>query len=136
MARSGLGMRKWCGVSAVRKSKPASSSSTRTAGSSLSRAARTAPAEPPPMMTKSYSFSMAATCRPRPLPATLIGGRGDAPSSVREGLQSVNELPGAVGLGEKASTLRQVVVAHHDVARRQEHFDRRPAVAHDDSKML
>src|SRR5882757_1357095 len=55
MARSGLGMRICSGVSAVRKSRPASSSRTRIAGSSLSRAASTAPAEPPPTMTKSYS---------------------------------------------------------------------------------
>src|SRR5262245_52463136 len=63
MARSGLGMRMCSGVSAVRKSRPASRRSTRTAASSLSRAASTAPAEPPPTMTKSYSCNMPASLR-------------------------------------------------------------------------
>jgi hypothetical protein len=46
------------GVVAVRRSCPASSNSTRCAGSSLRRAASVAPAEPPPMMIVSYSCSV------------------------------------------------------------------------------
>src|SRR6185503_1944164 len=71
MARSGLGMRMCSGVSAVRKSRPASSSRTRILGSSERRAASTAPAEPPPTMTKSYSFSTPASYYRRAL------GQGD-----------------------------------------------------------
>jgi hypothetical protein len=50
IARIGLGMLMCSGVSAERKLRPASSSNTRIAGSSLSRAASTAPAEPAPTM--------------------------------------------------------------------------------------
>src|SRR5216684_1117950 len=46
------------GVSAVRRSCPASSRSTRCEGSSLRRAASVAPAEPPPMIMVSYSCSI------------------------------------------------------------------------------
>ena len=52
---SGSGCWMCSGVVAVRRSCPASSSSTRCDGSSLSRAASVAPAEPPPMMIVSYS---------------------------------------------------------------------------------
>jgi hypothetical protein len=42
-------------MSAAETSRPASTSSTRAAGSSLSRDANTHPAEPPPMMRKSLA---------------------------------------------------------------------------------
>ena len=65
IARIGLGMRICSGVSSLRRSCPASSSRTRCAGSSDSRAARVAPAEPPPMTIVSYSPSSGGISWPR-----------------------------------------------------------------------
>src|SRR5438552_8164519 len=52
----GIGFGVWTsqGASSARQSKPASSNSTRLAGSSESRAATAAPAEPPPTTMTSY----------------------------------------------------------------------------------